>query len=181
MAAVRTNEIPRRVDEWGRVIFAGDAAVELLLRGHQLSELLIESDDEISRYNQHCIERDETQYSIAAIADPTASPEEVQQIRTRTWFIPSPYCDLAVREELLARCIRSDEIERVNLEMDLFEQRGWLPLLRLLFYLVDDFRKRGIIWGVGRGSSVASYCLFLIGIHRIDAIAYDLSIGEFLR
>jgi DNA polymerase III alpha subunit len=54
-------------------------------------------------------------------------------------------------------------------------------MLRLLFYLVDDFRERGVVWGVGRGSSVASYCLFLIGVHKIDAILYDLSIKEFLK
>lgn len=181
MAAVKTNDLKCRVDEWGRVLFPGEAAVELLLRGHQLSELLIEPNEEITRYNKLCIKWDKNEFCIADITKPIPSAEDDQRARIDSWFVPPPYCDLSVREELLARCQRPDEIERVNMEMDLFEPRGWLPLLRMLFYLVDDFRKRGIIWGVGRGSSVASYCLFLIGIHRIDSIAYDLSIGEFLR
>jgi DNA polymerase III alpha subunit len=42
-------------------------------------------------------------------------------------------------------------------------------------------RKYDIIWGVGRGSSVASYVLYIIGIHRINSIQYDLDYKEFLR
>jgi DNA polymerase III alpha subunit len=54
-------------------------------------------------------------------------------------------------------------------------------LLQYLKYLVDTMRKNNIIWGVGRGSSVASYVLYLIGIHRINSLYYDLSIDEFLK
>ena len=42
-------------------------------------------------------------------------------------------------------------------------------------------RDNGVIWGVGRGSSVASYVLYLIGIHKVDSMYYDLPINEFLR
>jgi DNA polymerase III alpha subunit len=34
---------------------------------------------------------------------------------------------------------------------------------------------------VGRGSSVASYVLFLIGVHKIDPIKYELPIEEFFK
>ncbi len=54
-------------------------------------------------------------------------------------------------------------------------------VLNLLLYLVDHFRTNKIVWGVGRGSSVASYILYLIGIHKVDSIKYDLDIGEFLK
>ena len=36
-------------------------------------------------------------------------------------------------------------------------------------------------WGVGRGSSVSSYCLYLIGIHMVDSIKYNLDIQEFFK
>ena len=42
-------------------------------------------------------------------------------------------------------------------------------------------RKNNIVWGVGRGSSVASFVLFLIGVHKINSLYYDISIDEFLR
>jgi len=38
-----------------------------------------------------------------------------------------------------------------------------------------------MIWGVGRGSSVASYVLYLLDVHRIDSMFYDLDPSEFLR
>jgi len=42
-------------------------------------------------------------------------------------------------------------------------------------------RKNNIVWGVGRGSSVASYVLFLLGVHKIDSMYYELSVDEFLK
>jgi DNA polymerase III alpha subunit len=42
-------------------------------------------------------------------------------------------------------------------------------------------RENDIVWGVGRGSSVASYTLYLIGVHKIDSIKYELDINEFLK
>jgi DNA polymerase III alpha subunit len=54
-------------------------------------------------------------------------------------------------------------------------------LLRYLKYLVDTLKSNNMIWGVGRGSSVASYVLYLLGVHKIDSMFYDLDITEFLR
>jgi len=50
-----------------------------------------------------------------------------------------------------------------------------------MIYLVDFMRENEIVWGVGRGSSVASYVLYLIGVHRIDSIKFGLDWREFLR
>ena len=56
-----------------------------------------------------------------------------------------------------------------------------INLLRYMIYLVDFMRENGIVWGVGRGSSVASYVLYLIGVHKIDSIKFGLDWREFLR
>ena len=56
-----------------------------------------------------------------------------------------------------------------------------LDLLNYMIYLVDFMRENKIVWGVGRGSSVASYVLYLIGVHKIDSLYYDLDVAEFLR
>jgi DNA polymerase III alpha subunit len=66
-------------------------------------------------------------------------------------------------------------------ELDEYEMRGMLPLLQYMIYLVDFMRENDIVWGVGRGSSVASYVLYIIGVHRINSIQYDLDWKEFLR
>ena len=171
----------REVDAWGRVIFAGADAIELLLRGCDIADLLMTPDETLTQYNQLCASRNKGAHQVSEIATPTETPAEARQRQLATWLVPDAYRELPVRDTLLARCHHAVEIDRVNAEMDMFEERGWLPVLRLMFYLVDDWRARGVVWGVGRGSSVASYCLFLIGIHKCDSIAYDLSISEFLK
>jgi DNA polymerase III alpha subunit len=37
------------------------------------------------------------------------------------------------------------------------------------------------VWGIGRGSSVSSYVLYVLGVHDVDSYAYDLDIGDFLH
>ena len=66
-------------------------------------------------------------------------------------------------------------------ELDAFKARNMLDLLRWLKYFVDTCSKEGIVWGVGRGSSVSSYVLYLIGVHSIDPIKFNLDWREFLR
>ena len=69
----------------------------------------------------------------------------------------------------------------MNEELAEFERRGMFDLLRYMVYLVDFMRDNNIVWGVGRGSSVASYVLYLIGVHKVDSIQYGLDWREFLR
>ena len=63
----------------------------------------------------------------------------------------------------------------------MFEQRGLYPILQLLVYIIDIMRKNNLVWGVGRGSSVASYVLYLMGVHKVDSYKYSLDIKEFLK
>ena len=63
----------------------------------------------------------------------------------------------------------------------MYQERNMFTLLKYLKYLVDTMRQNNIVWGVGRGSSVASFVLFLIGIHKINSLYYDLPIDEFLK
>ena len=70
---------------------------------------------------------------------------------------------------------------RVEEEMKLYNSFNLHNVLRFLIYLIDTMRAHGIVWGVGRGSSVASYVLYLIGVHKVNSIKYKLDIHEFLR
>ena len=54
-------------------------------------------------------------------------------------------------------------------------------VLKTMKYIVDTLRKHDVVWGVGRGSSVASYALYLIGVHKIDSVKYNLPIDEFFK
>jgi DNA polymerase III alpha subunit len=98
------------------------------------------------------------------------------------WFMPDEYKELDVVAHLYSLCEGDDErFLRVNEELSAFQSREMFDLLRYMIYLVDFMRENNIVWGVGRGSSVASYVLYLIGVHRIDSIKYNLDWREFLR
>jgi DNA polymerase III alpha subunit len=86
-----------------------------------------------------------------------------------------------VLAHVISLCSTQAEIERVNKEYELFKERELDDVLRFFIYLVDYLRENSIVWGVGRGSSVASYILFLIGVHKIDSMRYSLDIKEFLK
>ena len=95
--------------------------------------------------------------------------------------MPEKYKSLDIAKYILNLCKTDRELQRVGMELLLFQERNMFDLLRFLVYIVDVMREHDIVWGVGRGSSVASYVLYLIGIHKIDSIFYDLDIEEFLR
>ena len=95
--------------------------------------------------------------------------------------MPDEYKNLDIYRYLEEKCATPEEVKRVDEEYTEYEKRGLLDLLRFLVYLVDIMRKNNIVWGVGRGSSVASYILYLIGIHKINSIQYELDWHEFMR
>lgn len=102
-------------------------------------------------------------------------------MKQRNWHMPQEYRDLDIAEYVLALCKTDAELQRVGEELLMYQQRDLFDLLRYLHYLVAVLRDNRVIWGVGRGSSVASYVLYLLGVHRIDSMFYDLDPGEFLR
>ena len=95
--------------------------------------------------------------------------------------MPEQYKKINVLQWLLDKCQNNDEKQRVQIEFDLFEQKGFIKVLQFLIYFIDTLRANNIVWGVGRGSSVSSFCLFLIGVHKINPMLYDLDYKEFLR
>ena len=107
-----------------------------------------------------------------------ASVEEFDQAQQSQWHMPIEYQELDIAQWLLDQCQTDAELQRIGEELLLYQERDLFNLLRYLKYMVDTFRKNNIVWGLGRGSSVASYALYLIGVHRINSMYYDLDIGE---
>ena len=107
--------------------------------------------------------------------------DEFHKLQQNNWHMPKEYQSLDIAEWLLSQCKSDPELQRVGQELLLFQERDLFDLLSYLKYMVDTFRKNNITWGLGRGSSVASYALYLIGVHKIDSLYYDLNIDEFLK
>jgi len=114
------------------------------------------------------------------IPGPADSIELFDESNQCDWFMPNDYCPNLL-EMLYSMCATSEQTNRVNQELDLFIQHGMLDVLFYCKYLVDTMKENNIVWGVGRGSCVASYVLYLIGIHKVDSIKYGLDINEFLK
>jgi DNA polymerase III alpha subunit len=98
-----------------------------------------------------------------------------------TWHMPDEYKQLDIAKWLIECCHTNEELARIEQELLLYQERNLFSLLQYLKYLVDTMRSNSVVWGVGRGSSVASYALYLIGVHKINSIKYHLDIVEFLK
>lgn len=109
------------------------------------------------------------------------STEEFDHRNQQRWFMPDSYQQLDIAEYVLGLCQTNAELQRCGQELMLYQERDLFDLLRYLKYLVDVMTEHRLIWGVGRGSSVASYVLYKLRVHRIDSLYYDLDPAEFLR
>ncbi len=107
--------------------------------------------------------------------------EQFDSERVNNWFMPDEYRNFDIAAYVLNLCNTDEELQRVGKELLLYQKRDMFVLLQYLKYLVDTMRDNNIVWGVGRGSSVASFVLFLIGVHKINSLYYDLPIEEFLK
>jgi len=109
------------------------------------------------------------------------SVEEWDAKNIQNWWMPDTYKNLDIAKWLLDQCNTEAELQRVGEELLLYQDRELFPLLGYLKYLVDTMKANRIVWGVGRGSSVASYVLYLIGVHNINSMFWDIPITEFLK
>lgn len=107
--------------------------------------------------------------------------EQFDSQNQASWHMPEQYKQLDIAQWLLGQCKTEAEMQRVAQELMLYLERDMFQLLQYLKYLVDTMRVNKIVWGVGRGSSVASYVLYLLGVHKVNSMYYGLDISEFLR
>lgn len=116
-----------------------------------------------------------------ALVNQDLTIEAFDRRRQQTWYMPQEYQDMDIAQYVLSLCTTEAELQRCGHELLLFQERNLFDLLKFLKYLVDTMTANRVIWGVGRGSSVASYVLYKLGVHRIDSMFYELNVEEFLR
>jgi DNA polymerase III alpha subunit len=130
---------------------------------------------------EHCLCSDDlTQYVNRLDLERLQYPVPPKEIDSNHWFIPKDYCP-NLTEMLYALCETDAQRDRVSQELELYIKHGMYDILHVMKYIVDTLRENNVVWGVGRGSSVASYVLYLIGVHKIDSIKYKLPIEEFFK
>ena len=166
------------VDEYGRVALEEDDIIDIMMTDPTaMPKTAMVKDVDLSAIRELIDEiYDFQQYNKLDVTIP-----EYDALNQVNWLMPDEYKDMDIAKWILEQCKTEPELQRVGEELLIFQERDLFDLLKYLKYLVDTMRANGVIWGVGRGSSVASYVLYLIGIHRVNSMYYDLSIGEFLR
>lgn len=172
-----------KINEYQEVILNEKEILDALYSGkiNSLKYVNFKDNDLVEKFN-HSIELNADSIDLARpYVEPKCSLEEFDQYNRSVWFIPEEYKTLDINNWLLDQCKTNEEKERVTEELKLFLQYGMIDVLLCLKYLVDFMRKNHIVWGLGRGSSVASYCLYLIGVHKINSLKFSLDIREFLK
>jgi DNA polymerase III alpha subunit len=168
-----------KINNCNQIIIDENEVINSLLCGNKIKNVVTENNDWVDKFNnisklfdlsyfinKEHIFHDQNEYTNNCI---------------NSWYIPDQYNSLDLEKYLLDKCKNTEEINRVKFELNEYKKRNLFNLLKFLVYFVDTLRKNNILWGVGRGSSVSSYILYLIGIHRIDSLKYNLDIGEFLK
>lgn len=167
-----------KTDKYGQIIFNESDLCDLFMfdTQRQISKVFTEEPILFS----DILNLDKVPECIQYI-DSNISVEEFDLNFQENWYLPETYKHMDIAKFVLDLCKSDAELQRAGQELLMFQERNMFMLLKYLKYLVDTMRKNNIVWGVGRGSSVASFVLYLIGIHRINSLYYDLPIEEFLK
>lgn len=168
-----------RLDQFGNPIFNSIDIFKFLYQGKltNLKDITVDYSEDIEQLEQTAgftFQKFNEQLDSISI-------EDFDSALQSDWFMPAEYRDFDVEKWCLDKCTTQEQIDRVNAELDAFEDRGMIPLLQWTKHFVDTCNENGIVWGVGRGSSVASFVLYLLGVHQIDSVKYNLDWQEFLR
>lgn len=170
-----------KTDKLGIPRFTNRDLIDMIYSGNadKCHIVLCDPSDDIDRFNTAMEEQGLPKLQKYVPID--VEQKQFDTMCQSEWFMPDEYKNFDILQYLVDKCESADEYVRVVDEFEEFQKRDMINLLRYMKYLVDFMRENNIVWGVGRGSSVASYILYLIGVHRIDSIKYNLDWREFLR
>ena len=169
-------------NQYGEIILDETDLCDLIMQGRDLTQMKCVVDPGVDIESAIQVIEDPGQLVTWTFPyDSDISVPDWDNIQQRNWHMPKEYQDLDIAEYVVGMCDTPEKLQRVGHELLLYQERGLFDLLRYLKYLVDVMTENYVIWGVGRGSSVASYVLYLLGVHRIDSMYYDLDAEEFLR
>lgn len=172
-----------KTNKFGEMIFDEQDLCSLVMQGQDIANLNgVLVDPPVDSETAALILEDFPKFiQYDKYAEENLSVAEFDHRNQQHWFMPEEYKQLDIAKLVLDLCKTDAELQRVGEELLLYQERNLFNLLRYLKYLVDVMTQNRLIWGVGRGSSVASYVLYLMGVHRVNSLFYDLDPQEFLR
>jgi DNA polymerase III alpha subunit len=170
-------------NKFGQMVFSQNDICDLLMQGQtvdSLTHVVVDDTVDLEQLVRH-VDRPDSLLTWTFPHNEETSVPEFHVAQQQNWHMPKEYCQLDIAVHVLSLCNSEAELQRCGQELLLYQERDLFDLLKYLKYLVDVMRTNNVIWGVGRGSSVASYVLYKLGVHRIDSLHYNLDVHEFLR
>ena len=155
-----------RTDIYGQLILSENDLCDLYMRDPTRTLKKAYTESNISLDDILYIE---SKPELIEYIDSNLSIEDFDNNNQANWYMPTEYSEMDIAKFVLDQCANEAELQRAGEELIMFQERNMFMLLCYMKYLVDTMRKHNIVWGVGRGSSVSSYVLYLIGIHRINS------------
>jgi DNA polymerase III alpha subunit len=170
-----------KLDYYQNAILTTDELIQHLLQGGDADGVFLDDKQQIESFNRSL--RRLTDFTATVMEQPDTDMDlfDYHSKLSEVWTTPSKYYKIDLESWLLERTKNDQEKQRVLKELEMYQERNLEGLLRCMIYLVDWFRENNILWGVGRGSSVSSFILYLIGINRINPLKYNLHIEDFLK
>jgi predicted metal-dependent hydrolase len=152
-----------KTDTLGIPRFSNKDLIDMIYSGHvdKCHVVLCDSSDDVDKFNTAMREQGLTELTTYVPID--VEQNEFDNALQSEWFMPDKYKDMDISKYLQDKCKTQEELVRY------FEEYA------------EFMRENNIVWGVGRGSSVASYVLYLIGVHKVNSIQFGLDWREFLR
>ena len=170
-------------NKFGELVFSQDDICDLLMRGRTIDSLNHVVVDETVNLEDLVmqVERPDSLLTWTFPYNQDTSVQGFHDAQQLMWHMPEQYKQLDIAAYVLGLCTNEAELQRCGEELLLYQERDLFNLLSYIKYLVDVMTENKVIWGVGRGSSVASFVLYKMQVHRIDSLYYNLDPTEFLR
>jgi len=172
----------RIVTDEGEVVAKHDLLVKQALSGEVFTSLRAIAHPDIKQYNISSGFENPIEIWEDSGQDTMTGPSE----DTFSWTIPKKFLNLDVGELCITaledkRLTDDIYIERLSWELKKMDEKNMHQFVRCLLYVTHQFKEKGVLWGVGRGSSCASLIMYLLGINKVDPVKYGIPAEEFFK
>ncbi len=171
----------RYVLDDGSVVLRRKALLSCIRNGIETGSLTAEKSKEVDRHNK--LSKVEKRIRVVEADD---KPGEIEPWRYE-WPTPEPFKSANLLEtcarRLNKRSFAFEDVYVIRLAQEIAEidEREMEGFIRHVWYITADMDARKVVRGVGRGSSCASLVLFLLGVHHVDPVLYDIPFTEFFK
>lgn len=172
-----------KIDALGLPKYGIEDCMDLIYKGKldTLFKVYVEKNSESEQFNQSIKETGDGQ-QLKFYEPLDIDLNDFDNLLQSEWFMPNSYKNFDIEQYIESICPdNADAKTRIKEELDAFKSKNMITVLKFMHFLVSYMRENEMVWGVGRGSSVASYVLFLLGVHKVDSIQYGLDWREFIR